>query len=623
VIPCNVQFIDGSPFGGVQNSWISVGEGNETFSLENDFLIDIIHHRLVHSFSNSSNITIPAHIEILGSSCFFHCDSLISISFEPNSRLRRIESDAFFRSSLQSMVIPHTVQFIDSSAFINVISSSISIESDSEHFVIQNGFLINIIQQKLIHDFLNSSNITIPADIEIIGSSCFCGCESLLSISFESNLQLTRIESKAFSSASLQSIVIPRSVEIICSLCFVCCESLSSVTFESDSQLTRIESQAFAYSALQSILIPRSVEILCSSCFSNCEFLLSVSFEHPSHLKRIESQAFHQIKTQIVIPSTIHFIAFDAISIHLQIPVEVRDSCPELHRWHKLRKEGIAYDFRRILKFNSELVDLTAYLIDISAFEEKSVQGKISSEIYWRKNDGCIIRIKSISLSDRVETKDLVNELENEVNLYHPCIATPIGFVFPTESSESRELRIGYLLSEGDSLKEVLLTNPEWWTSTMKAKAIAGIALALQYAHSFGFVHGNLNSSKIFFDADHCVQITDFRSMSLENESVTEVGVGGFSGEEWMPQEDLFAFESLLFEIVVQDRDNPKEWRYLSKIPEFIVEMIRGIQLQDYVSFGSFTDIVGHLKKNKFRIANDVDSAEVLKFVGWVESFGI
>jgi hypothetical protein len=47
------------------------------------------------------------------------------------------------------------------------------------------------------------------------------------------------------------------------------------------------------------------------------------------------------------------------------------------------------------------------------------------------------------------------------------------------------------LAVEGGSLAEVLVTKPEWWTSTAKAKAVAGFALGLRFAHSFGLIHGS------------------------------------------------------------------------------------------------------------------------------------
>jgi hypothetical protein len=181
------------------------------------------------------------------------------------SRLIRIESSAFSKSLLKSIEIPRHVRFIDGSAFAGIESNSISIEAGHEQFSIENDFLVDIINHRLIRNFSSSSNIIISSDIEILGSSCFSSCESLSSISFESNSRLIRIESSAFSYSSLESISIPRNVEIFGSSCFSSCRSLSSISFESNSRLLRIESHSFPYSSLESIEIPQNVEILSSS----------------------------------------------------------------------------------------------------------------------------------------------------------------------------------------------------------------------------------------------------------------------------------------------------------------------------------------------------------------------
>jgi hypothetical protein len=98
-----VQFIDGSAFGNMELTSISIEAGNDIFHMEHEFLIDIVHHKLIRNFSVSSNIEIPRTIAILGSSCFSDCKSLSSISFESNLCLKRIESRAFSDSSLQSL----------------------------------------------------------------------------------------------------------------------------------------------------------------------------------------------------------------------------------------------------------------------------------------------------------------------------------------------------------------------------------------------------------------------------------------------------------------------------------------------------------------------------------------
>jgi hypothetical protein len=81
-------------------------------------------------------------------------------------------------------------------------------------------------------------SILIPMNVEILGSKCFSSCESLSSIVFESNSHFTRIEWEAFYGSSLESILIPMKVEIVGSKCVSYYESLSSITFESNSHLT-------------------------------------------------------------------------------------------------------------------------------------------------------------------------------------------------------------------------------------------------------------------------------------------------------------------------------------------------------------------------------------------------
>jgi hypothetical protein len=62
--------------------------------------------------------------------------------------------------------------------------------------------------------------------------------------------------------------LIPSSVVVFGKESFQACESLESVTFESDSRLERIEESAFRQSGLKSIEIPTSVTFI-----GDCAFL--------------------------------------------------------------------------------------------------------------------------------------------------------------------------------------------------------------------------------------------------------------------------------------------------------------------------------------------------------------
>jgi hypothetical protein len=106
---------------------------------------------------------------------------------------------------------------------------------------------------------------------------------------------LTRIDSEAFSFSSLQSISIPRNVEILGSRCFFNWTSLSSITFESNSHLTRIESEVFYESSLHSIVIPRNVQFIDGSAFIGVT-LSSISIESGNEIFVIE----HDILIDVV-----------------------------------------------------------------------------------------------------------------------------------------------------------------------------------------------------------------------------------------------------------------------------------------------------------------------------------
>jgi serine/threonine protein kinase len=130
--------------------------------------------------------------------------------------------------------------------------------------------------------------------------------------------------------------------------------------------------------------------------------------------------------------------------------------------------------------------------------------------------DEFLVFMKSMPFSENVSESQIENEIEKLINLRHPCITPPIGFVFGIESCSRPELKIVRTYLEGCSLLEVVSVNPIWWTSTVKAKAVAGIVLGLRFAHSLGLVQGHLTTNNILFDSDHCIQIVDFHPIVLE-----------------------------------------------------------------------------------------------------------
>jgi tRNA A-37 threonylcarbamoyl transferase component Bud32 len=323
-------------------------------------------------------------------------------------------------------------------------------------------------------------------------------------------------------------------------------------------------------------------------------------------LQRIESGAFTSPNIEICLASTILFVANDATPTAGQIALADNDSCPEFGQWRSLKHLGIALDFRRILRSPSTL--LSSRILDLTAFEGGALISQSNqTSTHICRRDHALIVVKSVHLSDWIQEWQIEMEMENLLSLRHPLISIPIGFVLSSESCGCRELQIGRLYANGNSLSQVLWTNPEWWTPTAKAKVIAGIALALRFAHSFGLLHGALKTSNVFFDNDRRIQIVDFSPMRLET-----AHVNGFSGERWTPSVDVSAFVSILSEIVSGHSRSP--------IPNFVSEIIKDGVSGEPNSRRSFIDILRILKENRFKILPGVDSEEVSEFVDLVES---
>jgi hypothetical protein len=65
--------------------------------------------------------------------------------------------------------------------------------------------------------------------------------------------------------------------------------------------------------------------------------------------------------------------------------------------------------------------------------------------------------------SENVSESEIEKEIESLINLCHPCILPPVGFIFPSESGSREELKIIRMYLEGCSLSEIFSVNPIWW----------------------------------------------------------------------------------------------------------------------------------------------------------------
>jgi hypothetical protein len=146
---------------------------------------------------------------------------------------------------------------IDGSAFAPTISA-ITVENGNRHFRVSGAFLLDFSGISIIRYFGSDPNVALARHIEILNPGCFCGCESLRSLIFQSGSRLRRIEAYAFHDcSSLESICLPASVDLLGDDSFYGCNSLRSFTFEPDSQLRQIGARPFyGCTSLRSISAP-------------------------------------------------------------------------------------------------------------------------------------------------------------------------------------------------------------------------------------------------------------------------------------------------------------------------------------------------------------------------------
>ena len=237
------------------------------------------------------NINIPNSVISIGSGAFENCTSLVNINI-PNSIIS-IEANAFSNTAYYNdlgnweddmlYIGKHLI------AFMEIISSECEIK-DATLTIADNAF-----------DGCHLTSVKIPDSVMHIGNEAFYYCESLTSVTFAENTELTSLESGMFwGCKALKNIEIPASVTSIGSAAFYFCESLESVIFEEGSKLNSIKYDAFGNCCnLTEIILPDSLTIIEEYAFSRCHALTDIKL--PKAVKEIGHSAFEKCDNLIEI----------------------------------------------------------------------------------------------------------------------------------------------------------------------------------------------------------------------------------------------------------------------------------------------------------------------------------
>lgn len=211
------------------NATISGYTGSETAVIIPDTLSDGTTSYPVVKIGNEvfmdnttiQELTISANIEEIGEDAFGSCTSLKVITFAENSRLKTIGKWAFFKTAVET--------------------------------------------------------VKIPASVETMTTS-FMKCESLATVTFEEGSVLKTIGNNCFEGTAVESIEIPASVETIEIYAFLDCKSLTAVTFEEGSKLTTIGRSAFCNTRIGEIVLPAGVAVLDDKPFRRSSSLMKIYY---------------------------------------------------------------------------------------------------------------------------------------------------------------------------------------------------------------------------------------------------------------------------------------------------------------------------------------------------------
>ena len=286
--------------------------------------------------SNVRHLCIPANVVRIGKSCFEECRSLLTVTFEDNSRLEEIGERAFAHSTLESIILPKRLKRILSQGLMCFSLRDVKVDPENNFFTVCDGFLMNKQRTSIISN-LTWKIATIPEYIEILSTSCFEMWRPLVNVFVSEPSRLRRIERNAFAKTTLYNLSIPLSVSEIDARAFAFSEIEKfdldprnpNFVFEGGLLFNHDKTVLVRYIQGESVEIPSTVRVIGKYSFFGTTKSISVTYPRDSKVEIIETGAFQMSScTKIRIGKTTHTIEKDAFPGSLSVPIEIENGNP-------------------------------------------------------------------------------------------------------------------------------------------------------------------------------------------------------------------------------------------------------------------------------------------------------
>ena len=239
--------------------------------------------------------SVPSNTTQINSIAFLDCP-LREIVIPANSKLKKIGSNAFSCSNIESISMPSSISEFeenwcrDTHNLKNITifqCEQQNIMYFDDKFIFQKSNPQSDIFDILIFARRDIQTALIPSFIKKISSCAFENCTSLKEIKFSENSELQECGYRAFYSSLIKSISIPPHLTKIGEECFYSCYHLETIKIAENSELKTI----------------------CEDSFNRCKNLTNFEIPEKCELQKIGARAFYgtSIK-EIILPANLTLI---------------------------------------------------------------------------------------------------------------------------------------------------------------------------------------------------------------------------------------------------------------------------------------------------------------------------